>query len=92
MKKITQIRESRILRSQALDQLRKTSAHLEQELPGLLEELRTAVYAELGRTHGQEHSLPIDRRKNKETVMRVLALKPSLLEALEKSGYSGKEL
>ena len=74
MKKILQKRVSEELRAQALEQMRLTSAYLERELPGLLSEVRERVGCE----HDLDESVPIDRQKNIETVLKFIALKPAL--------------
>jgi hypothetical protein len=74
MKRILQKRASEALRAQALEQMRLTSAYLERELPGLLTEVRERV----GYTQEPVLSVPIDRKKNIETVLKFIALKPAL--------------
>ena len=93
MKRIYRKKEKRQVRDDALEQFRETREKLETENPELLGSLRDKII-ESGQgvaVSGEDSkTVPIDRKKNMDTVLRFLEINPGFLEGDLKGILSGK--
>ncbi len=93
MKRIYRKKEKKQVRDKALEQFRETRDKLEGDHPELLGSIRDKlVEVEQGGQimHDNPGTVPIDRKKNMDTVLRFLETNPEFLEGDFKGLLSGK--
>jgi len=63
------------IREKALEQLRKTKAHIDASNPDLLERMRDQIERQVWDELPDDYSVKIDRKKNLEAVMMFMEMK-----------------